>query len=611
MDAVSGNIPGEDPWKWGHAGKRPCSEAAERKEDVMAEDSIQKQIRAGGSAGRPDGIGGTFGFIADTDRMRAFDRESAAIVPEMILMEQAGGAMAREMLRDIQSIPGRPGFCILAGPGHNGGDALVAARHIIRDGYPVEVFYLHPSKEDQLLSDMLTALDRDRSRVHALRKDSRDQGWVRLCEFLEAREPEASSWVLVDGFLGSGISRPLFPAQSETGPKAAHSGPELNHGMERLVKIWNSWPGRRYALDVPSGSSEKASPRWPVLQADVTLAVQFPRRYLYRPQIRKFAGDIRTITIGFPPSRQEALIASYPGKEAALTDTGLSELLTPRMLRQLVPPLPADAHKGVRGKVEVYAGSQGMTGAARLSASASLHASAGLVKLYNADPSVLDAASAGDPSLMTGILSPDGFQPGTWGTAALAGPGWGQKKDQRKDQSGILASLGASSLPLLLDADALQLAAADAELKILLARREPALIMTPHPGEAAALLNTDTQEILQDPLTAAGKIAQSFQAAVVITSSLSYLADEKGHSAVLDASNPALGTAGSGDCLGGIISALLGRGLNAWDALRAGVLIHSEAGRRCFAALGFFTSAELLPRVGQIIGELQFGGVDQ
>lgn len=611
----------------------------------MAEHRTHKHPHANSSSGQRKIPARAGRFIADTEIMRSFDRESAEIVPEMILMEQAGTTMANELLRDVQKAAGYQAFCILAGPGHNGGDALVLARHIIQAGYQAEVFYRPPSKEDPLVSRMLRALDTDESRVRILNSDPNDESWDRFCDFLDTRKSEAFSWVLVDGFLGSGISRPLYPlnlgpvnhgpvnhgpvnhgpvnqSAANTEKQAAdHSSvnrgkenTDHSRGLQRLCALWNSWPGKRYALDVPSGSGEQASSDWPILKADVTLGVQFPRRFLFRPAFRELAGEIRTITIGFPLSRLERVYASYPDSSTSsakpefsqVDDPGLSERISLEMLQQLVPPLPSHAHKGVRGKVEVYAGSEGMSGAARLSASAALHASAGLVKVYNSNPNVLESVSANEAALMTGTLPDQSFQPGEWGSAALAGPGWGRGADQRS----ILTSLAQSPIPLLLDADALRLLASDTAVREILAGRSPALVLTPHPGEAAALLNRDLKKILHDPLQSAAEIARIYEASVVITSSLSYLADPQGRSAVLDAPNPALGTAGSGDCLAGIGAALLGRGLEAWDALRAAVLIHSEAGRRSYASLGFFSSTEMLPPISRILGELQYRGVE-
>ena len=345
-------------------------------------------------------------YAIGPDRMREFDSRAAVTIPEIILMENAGRQIAEHLLRDLRAIP-VDSVVFLVGTGHNGGDGLVAARHINDAGVPAQVF-MAGSDLKPLTRTMLETLDSSMTKVHTL-EGSGNETLIELLRDNPARH------IFADAFLGSGINRPLSSEK-----------------IASLMAAWNESPASRYAVDVPSGSG--AAPDWPVFHATCTLAVQFPRDILFTQPLRNHCGEIRCLSIGFPA----ALLREYCAEP---WEHGLTPLLEQSDLSTFLPPLPSHAHKGTRGRVEVFAGSRGMAGAALLAARAALHSGAGMVRLACADEDITDLVLEQEPALMTTM---DGT-PGSWGNCILAGPG--REQGDNADISAIK-----SSLPLVVDA---------------------------------------------------------------------------------------------------------------------------------------------------------------
>jgi NAD(P)H-hydrate epimerase len=260
----------------------------------------------------------------------------------------------------------------------------------------------------------------------------------------------------------------------------------------------------------------------------------------------------------------------------------------PTVTTELVRSLPAlaprkpDANKGDFGRVLVIAGSRGMSGAAVLCAGAALRGGAGLVRVA-VPASVLPTVAAANPCYMTMPLPEDRegrvsaaalphlFDAARWSTAVVLGPGLGQSADVTSVVVGIL---GATAVPLVLDADGLNAVAT--HLDALSARKAP-LVLTPHPGEFARLLGSTTDKVQAGREDAAVRFAGTHGAIVAL----------KGHSTVVTdgrrvyvntTGNPGMATGGTGDVLTGLVGALLAQRLDAFAAAQLGVYLHGLAG---------------------------------
>jgi ADP-dependent NAD(P)H-hydrate dehydratase / NAD(P)H-hydrate epimerase len=230
-------------------------------------------------------------------------------------------------------------------------------------------------------------------------------------------------------------------------------------------------------------------------------------------------------------------------------------------------PRPHNSHKGSYGDVLVVGGSAGMQGAVILAARAALHAGAG--RVYAGFFGTAPSFDPMQPELMCRDAGALDFASGV----VLAGPGLGVSQEARL----LLEKIVALAPVLVLDADALNLAAADVGLREKIASRTGATLITPHPAEAARLLGSDTAAVQADRLKAAATLAKNLHAICVLKASGSIIAAPDGQAVINPTGNPALASAGSGDVLGGLCAALLAQGVPAWEAALAAVWLHGAA----------------------------------
>jgi hydroxyethylthiazole kinase-like uncharacterized protein yjeF len=453
------------------------------------------------------------GRVAD---LRAIER-AAAGEP---LMERAGLAAAAAA-RDL--LAGRtPRVLILAGPGNNGGDALVVARWLRSWFFDVTVaFHGDPAK---LSADAATA----------------HRAWLAAGGATSADWPAAGEWgLIVDGLFGIGLARRIEGAAA------------------RWIEYANASGTRILALDIPSG-----------LNADTGVA--------YRPTIRAHA------TATFIALKPGMLTADGPDHCGAISVHALGldaaagapgrRLEWSSLAAQLPEPLSRarrNVHKGSFGTLSIVGGNDGMVGAAILAGSAALHLGAGKIWIGLA-ATERPAVDWAQPELMLksaqDVLdaAPD---------ALVVGPGIGADDRAR----GLLAHALSLPLPLVLDADALNLIAADADLARAVTARTAPTAITPHPAEAARLLTTTTAAVQRDRLNAALTLAAKLRAGVVLKGSGSVLAFADGAWAINASGNPGLASAGTGDVLAGMLGAFLTQGIALHDALELAVCLHGAA----------------------------------
>jgi len=490
--------------------------------------------------------------LVTAETMRALDRHTIEEigVPGVVLMEAAGRAVA-ERTAEWMEETGSGRVLILCGPGNNGGDGFVAARHLADLGYPVTVALFAPAS--RIRGDALVhfrAMTRFPVRVVEVADGPIEE------DLFEQVSPDG---VIVDALFGTGLERPV------EGRYAA--------AIERA----NASPCARIAVDIPSGvCSDTGRILGCAFRADVTVTFGAAKIGHFAYPGAGFCGEVEVVSIGIP----RGAIEQAPG----------ATLLCPSDVADAFPPRPRDSFKNRYGHLLVVGGLTGKGGAALLAASAAIRGGAGLVTvltdrlaqahLEGRIPDVMvegpiEISSDGRVRLLaavrTAILA---------GKTALAvGPGL----SERPGCDRLLAGLMDSGLPMVLDADALNLLARRASRAL-----EPAgrLILTPHPGEAGRLLRIPTSEVQAARVPAARRLAEQTGQVIVLKGAGTVIAAPDGRLALNPTGGPALATAGTGDVLTGLMGALLARGLDPWDAACAAVFVHGWAGDLAARDLG-------------------------
>lgn len=251
-----------------------------------------------------------------------------------------------------------------------------------------------------------------------------------------------------------------------------------------------------------------------------------------------------------------------------------SHLLAQSMFQPALPARSKDAHKGTSGSVVIIGGDTSMVGAVLLAARAALLTGAG--RVY--------AAMLCKNAPVVDMLHPEIMMRTTSALATLTqinclaiGPGLGQSETALELLTFWLTQTDIKPLPMLLDADALNLVAKNPYLVELVKNRQAATVITPHVGEAARLLATDAASIQKNRTDAALKLAEILHATCVLKGAASVVALHDGHYFINTTGNPALATGGTGDVLTGVISSLVAQGLNVPDAAKLGVYVHGAA----------------------------------
>ncbi|MGE0875000.1 MAG: NAD(P)H-hydrate dehydratase [Burkholderiales bacterium] len=350
--------------------------------------------------------------------------------------------------------------------------------------------------------------------------------------------PAERRWdLVVDGLFGIGLTRPVEGAYAN------------------LVDLANRQACPRLALDVPSG-----------LQSDTGRVLGRAVRATHT--ITFIALKPGLLTLDGPDHCGEVTLADL-GLDAATMPAPGGWVAGPGLLHGLLRPRPRNFHKGMAGSVAIIGGAAGMSGAALLAARAALMLGAGRVYagLLDEDAPRFDPTC---PELM--LRSPDDAL-GLDLNAIVVGPGIGTS-DHAETLVGEVLAIGA---PCVLDADALNLIAGNADLRAACMRRKADTLATPHPAEAARLLGMQTAAVQEDRLAAARRLSAELNAHVVLKGVGSVLVARDGHWFVNTSGNPGMASAGMGDVLSGILGALLAQKLSGEAALIAGTHLHGAA----------------------------------
>ncbi|HYW93363.1 MAG TPA: NAD(P)H-hydrate dehydratase [Gammaproteobacteria bacterium] len=465
-------------------------------------------------------------------------------IPGETLMERAGRAAFRELRRRW---PEARRLVVCCGGGNNGGDGYVVARLARQAGLEVRLLGLR--EPDALRGSARWAA---RSWLEA---GGGYEGYTSGTKLADARAD-----VIVDAVLGTGLSR------------------EVGGDARQLVDAINAAGAAVLAVDIPSGlSGDSGRIMGTAVRADLTVTFIGLKRGLLTGDAPDCTGALRCDDLGIPA-------AVYDVAEPSARRVGRDDL------SRLLPRRPRTAHKGRYGHVLVAGGGPGMPGAVRMAGEAALRIGAGLVSVATA-PDHAGSVNVARPELMChAIRSGADLAPLLErATVIAAGPGLGQSDWARS----LFETVLAATQPLVLDADGLNLLAARP-------RKRERWVLTPHPGEAARLLECGVREVQSDRFAAAIALSRRYEAVVVLKGAGTVVADGE-RLAVSATGNPGMATGGMGDVLTGVVAGLLAQGLEPFDAARLGAFLHGAAadaaaldGERGLAAL------DLMPQLRRL-----------
>ena len=495
--------------------------------------------------------------LITSDEMRRLDSQTIrdAGVPGAVLMERAGEGVADLIL----ALAGRydladPEVHLFAGRGNNGGDAYVVAR-LLHEQDIVCALWMACSVGD-VKGDARHHLDLmiDAGVPYQQLPDPDD--WI------EAIPEMAGADILVDGLLGIGLSQP------PRGPVAAGIGAIRAVGEFAHV----------VAIDVPSGlNADTGEVPGAVVSAELTATMAFPKYGLVTPAGLEHCGNIEVVDIGIPDEFADPVPSSL-------------EMITVDAVQNALPPRKRQSHKGTFGHALLVAGAEGYTGAPVLAARAALRSGAGLVTALVPE-ALMPAVAGGCPEAMihggetnaTGSLAAKALEARSgWMTglqACALGPGMTDSADTRALVQYALSHFKGT---LVLDADALN--SLEGDLETIAARKGP-VVLTPHPGELARLLNTDVPGIQKNRIEAVTRCATESGAIVVLKGAGTLVADPDGHVCVNVTGNPGMACGGSGDVLTGLMTGMLAGSKDVFETCCAAVHLHGRAGDIAAASL--------------------------
>lgn len=469
------------------------------------------------------------------------------------LMQRAGLA-AFEYMQALW--PNAKRVLVVAGNGNNAGDAYVLACHAKQASFFVKVMCEDPSR---LLSS--------------------DAGvwqakWFELEGQTECFDSIAAESfdLVVDGLLGTGLKGKVTP------------------NFLQMIRHINQADLPVLSLDVPSGLESDTGIGLPEsVHSAATISFIAPKLGLLTGVGKHYCGQLKIASLGV-----DQTIHSLVGPRAQLVDW--NTLLS-------LPARPIHANKGTFGKLVCIGGGKGMAGAIRLSAESALRSGAGMVRVICDASSVLHVAS-GRPELM--VDEGNLLAALDWCSVVVLGPGLGKSDWAKQTFKSVIEYLVHKPKALVLDADGLNLLGDDFASYAELLSQLPSLVLTPHPGEAARLLNTSIRAVEADRYASCLQISQKYQAACILKGAGSIICDPDEPLAwVCNGGNPGMAVAGMGDLLSGICGAMLAQGLDPAEAAVYSVCAHAEAGDRVAKETGQrgILATDLLLTIQTIINE--------
>jgi NAD(P)H-hydrate epimerase len=452
----------------------------------------------------------------------ACDRSAIdAGIPSRALMQRAGAAAAAEIaLRTPRAF--RRGVAIYTGPGNNGGDGWVVAAAMAAAGVQVRVREIGAPRTDDARSE----------RTHAR-------------TLVDERLPHGGEEIIVDALLGTGASGSPRGA-------IADAIQEIADRRRAGAKV--------ISLDVPSGLDATTGKADGAVIADLTLTFGTMKRGLL--VARGHSGRIVVLDIG---------LASHADAG------GTQELIGLQWARDRVPAILANAHKGVRRKLAIVGGGEGMVGAAILAGRAAMHSGVGIVRAFVNSSNLSAMQSAAYESLALawpGDAAEAGENIAKWAHGVLLGPGLGNFPETRRLAERVLRVWRG---PVVVDADGLNVFEGEVSVLRDLLDGRPALI-TPHVSELARLADCSSDDVLANRFEIGASLARELGCVVLLKGVPTVITAPDGRSLVSASGTPVLAAGGSGDLLGGIAATLLAQSGDPFVAAGCAAVVHGRAG---------------------------------
>ncbi len=471
--------------------------------------------------------------IISSTQLKELDKYTMVHEPiaSIDLMERAARELTRAITRRWDaSYP----IAVFAGPGNNGGDGLAVARMLSRMDYQMEV-YLFNTK-GVLSDECQTNLNR-----------LKECGSIYFTEVTTQFDPPVltEKHVVVDALFGSGLNKPL------------------GGGFAAVVKYLNASRAQIVAIDIPSGlmcEDNTYNIRTNILRADVTLSIQLPKLSFFFPENENIVGRWELLDIGLRQDYIDEASTPY-------------YIIEKEDVRRILKSRKRFAHKGSFGHALLIAGSYGMAGASVLAAKACLRSGVGLLTIHAPMHNrIILQTSVPEAMVQTDLHERYFVQPVPTDRyqAIGIGPGLGQEEDTAL---ALMEQIQGCLAPLVLDADALNILSTHRNW---LSRLPKRCILTPHPKELERLVGKcmDTYERLNKTK----ELAAYLQSYIVVKGAWTTIVTPEGNCYFNPTGNPGMATAGSGDVLTGILTALLAQGYTQEEACRLGVYVHGLAG---------------------------------
>lgn len=462
------------------------------------------------------------------EQVRHFDQIAIETfqIPGYELMQRAGSAAFALMQTRW---PHAKRIIVLAGLGNNAGDGYIVAKLAHQTGLLVSVYQL--GNPEKITGSARNALD-----------DLQHENVPIMPFDLQTLFPPNTD-VLIDAILGTGLER------------------EITGLWAKAIAQMNAHPAPTLALDIASGiHSDTGAVLGCAVKAEVSISFIGLKQGMFTGAATDYVGKILFDSLNVP-----AKVYAHEILSAARINWG--------KCRHLLPSRNKNSHKGQFGHVLVIGGDHGMGGAGRMAAEAALRTGAGLVSLA-CRPAYCAPLMAARPEIMChAIEDPSDIHPLLTQASVIAiGPGLGRSAWGKALFECVMAECQHTDKPMVIDADALHCLAQHDDVC-----REH-WVLTPHPGEAAHLLQQDTRTIQQDRFTAAQKLQQRYGGAVVLKGCGSIVYEANKPYSICDEGNPGMASGGMGDVLTGVIASLLAQGLSVAEAAKAGVSVHARAG---------------------------------
>ena len=503
-------------------------------------------------------VGGYMEYLLTAKEMQEYDTATIERIgiPALVLMERAALAVYEEVLEAL----GTNGFgckkvLIMAGCGNNGADGLALARMLAEHG--------DISRPDGVLR-AFKGSNKDCFQVDVIicgNQEKATDAWKRQYEILKhfpvrtgSKWPAGEYDILVDALFGVGLSREV--------------GGEYADWMQRF----NAQKGFKVAVDMPSGiHCDDGKVMGCAVRADLTVCFAFGKRGLYFYPGCLYAGKVVVRRIGIE-------VASFGQKWPEM-------FRYTEKLKDLLPRRIADGNKGTFGKVMLAAGNENMAGAAVLAAGSCYRAGAGMVKILTRECNRVILQTAVPEALMCTVMPTQTKQELVEDVLAI-GPGLGTDEWAY----GLLSSfLKESDLPMVIDADGLNLLSMHGELMELVSMQAEAgrtIILTPHVGELARLCGITILQVKENPVETAKGLAQKLNCVIVSKDARTLICQRNRMVCMNTTGNSGMAVAGSGDVLTGVIAGLLAQGMEPYAAASVGVYLHGLAGDEAASRVG-------------------------